>query len=199
MTPLERLRLAVALGHTAPAAELRLRTVDGDAVVVAGHHTADIDPCAMRRIVQSGACARGVDCSGRVAEVTVGGSLEDLGAGVYRLARRGVEQRWIASLLEPHRIAAVLDGVGVDGVPHDAVHACLEPDPDLGVTVLVIASPDARYRHHLDEYAAQAAAACYVEELRQCIDDSAGELDAAVDRRRSVDSPDERRRDREVS
>lgn len=198
MTSLEQLRLAVALGHTAPAAELRLRTVDGDVIVVAGHRTADVDPCTMRRIVQSSSRPQGVDRSRRIVDVTVGGALEDLGAGVHRVVRHGAEQRWIASLLEPHRVAAILATVAVDGVPHDAVDACLKPDPDLGVTVLVITSPDARYRHHLDEFAAQAAAACYVEELRQSIGDAVDQ-DPSPDRCRVVDVPDTRRRDREAS
>jgi len=198
VTSLERLRLAVALGHAVPAAELRLHTVDGEVIVVAGHRTADVDPCAMRRIVQSSARPQGVDRARRVVDVTIGGSLEDLGAGVHRVVRHGVEQRWIASLLEPHRIATVLATVAVDGVPHDAVQARLEPDPDLGVTVLVVTSPDARYRHHLDEFAAQAAAACYVEELRQSIDDAA-EQDPAPEWRRVMDVPTARRRDREAS
>ena len=167
MTPLERLRLAAALGHTVPGAEFRLHTDRGESIVVGRHPTADIDPCAMRRVVAASACPGHRDHSQRVVDVSVGGALTDIGGGVYASRFAGCEQRWVASLLEPQCLADLLDDVGLDAVPDEAMHACIKPDSGLGVTILTIAANDARYHHALDEIAAQAAAACFVEELRR--------------------------------
>lgn len=166
VTPLERLQLAAALGHAVPASELRLHTPAGETIFVSAHPSADIDPCAMRRVVLAFACPNNTDHSGRVAAVEFGGSLTDLGGGLFGVGRNGMEQRWVASLLTPDRIAELLDDVGLDELPDDALHACLKPDPELGVTLLVITANDERYRHLLDDIATQAAAAIFVEELR---------------------------------
>ena len=58
-----------------------------------------------------------------------------------------------------------MGGVGLEAVPDSAMNASLRPDSALGVTVLAISAHDARYQHVLDEIAAKAAAACFVEEL----------------------------------
>jgi len=166
VTPLERLRLAAALGHAVAASELRLVTPAGETIVVSAHPGADIDPCAMRRVVRAFACPDNTDHSQRVAAVEFGGSLDHLGGGVYRVAHHGIEQRWVASLLAPARIAELLDDVGLDAVPDEALHGCLKPDPELGVTLLVITANDERYLDLLDPIATQAAAAIFVEELR---------------------------------
>lgn len=166
MTPLERLRLAAALGHAVPASELRLHTPAGETIIVSAHPAADIDPCAMRRVVCAFACPNNTDYSQRVAAVEIGGSLVDLGGGVFRVGRNGTEQRWVASLLTPDRIAELLDDVGLDKLPDEAMHGCLKPDPELGVTLLVITANDERYLDLLDHIASRAAAAIFVEELR---------------------------------
>ena len=165
MTSLERLRLAVALGHTVQGAELRLHSDQSEEIVVSSHPAADIGPCEMRRMVIASSCAQVPDHSGRIRTITCGGSLEDLGGGVFRVLRGGTEQRWIASLLRPEVVSDILDLVGVDGVPADAMHGCLKPDSGLGVTMLVITSNEPRYDHALDEISAQAAASMFVEEL----------------------------------
>lgn len=166
MTPLERLRLAAALGYAVPASELRLHTLAGETIIVSARPVADIDPCAMRRVVCAFACPNNTDHSGRVAAVGFGGSLVDLGGGVFGVGRNGTEQRWVASLLTPERIAELLDDFGLDELPDEAMHACLKPDPELGVTLLAITANDERYRDLLDDIATQAAAAIFVEELR---------------------------------
>ncbi len=166
MTPLERLRLAAALGHAVPASELRLHTPAGETIIVSAHPSADIDPCAMRRVVCAFACPNNTDHSGRVAAVEFGGSLTDLGGGVFRVAHNGMEQRWVATLLTPDRLAELLDDVGLDELPDEAMHGCLKPDPELGVTLLVITANNERYLDVLDDIATKAAAAIFVEELR---------------------------------
>ncbi|MFK7918190.1 MAG: hypothetical protein AB8G14_08950 [Ilumatobacter sp.] len=166
MTPLERLRLAAALGHTVPGTELFLHTDTGERVVVSTHPAGDISPCAFRRVIAASACPNQPDVAQRVAGVTIGGALFDLGGGVFSARCVGVEQRWVASLLDANRVSKLLDAVGLDSVPDDALHARLKPDSGLGVTVLAIGVSDARFHHALDEIAAQVAATCFVEELR---------------------------------
>jgi len=166
VTPLERLRLAAALAHSVPAAALHLRTTGGDTVVVSAHPAADIDPCAMRRVVRAFAGADQPDHSARIVDVEFAGSLRAGEGGVFRVAHNGIEQRWVASLLAPQRLTELLDDVGLDRIPEHAMRGCLKPDGDLGVTLVVITASDLRYVDDLDEIAAQAAAAIFVEELR---------------------------------
>lgn len=165
MNSLERLRLAAALGHTVPGAVLRLQTTQHEEIVVSAHPAGDISPCAMRRVIVALSCPTIPDHSEKIARIDVGGSLEELGGGVYGVVRDGVEQRWIASLLKPDLVADLLDVVGVDSLPDDVMHGCLKPDTDLGVTLLVVSSNDRRYDHALDEVAAKAAATIFAEEL----------------------------------
>ncbi|WP_040491965.1 hypothetical protein [Ilumatobacter nonamiensis] len=166
MTPLERLRLAAALCHAVPGAQLRLHT-DRDETVVVGHHVgADIDPCAMRRVVAASACPHQPDLSAHLSGMEVGGALIDLGGGVAGSQHAGREQRWIASLLPADRIISILDDSGSGLIPDDAMKATVKPDPGLGVTVLMITSIDPRFDHALDAVVEQVAASCFVEELR---------------------------------
>jgi hypothetical protein len=163
MQPLDRLRLATALGHAVPGAQLTLHTDRGEQIVVASHPAADVDPCALRRVVIAFGHERCLDHSGKVDQVTIGGALDDLGGGVYRVLRHGIEQRWIATLLEPDVVAELL--VGLDDAAAEAMHGCLKPDCELGVTMLVVTSDDPRAGEVLDEIAQQAAALIFAEEL----------------------------------
>lgn len=165
MNSLEQLRIAVALAHTLPGAELRLHTgVSGD-LVVSPHPAADIDPCTMRRVVIASRCPDVPDHAARVESMSLGGALDDLGGGVFRTVSDGLEQRWIATTLGPGVVADLLDLVGLDTVPEEAMQGRLKPDGDLGVTLLVITANDARFDHDLDEFAAQAAASMFTAEL----------------------------------
>ncbi len=165
MTPLERLRLATALVHAIPDAEMRLRTDQNECVVVSRAPGADIDPCKMRRVVAAMACPHRPELADRVTEVTFGGSVSDLGGGVFASRSSDGEHRWVASLLGFPTVSELLSGVGPDGLPDEAMRACLKPDPELGVTVVGITANDARFDDVLDEVAGQAAAACFVAEL----------------------------------
>jgi hypothetical protein len=149
-----------------PASQLRLHTVDEQTIVVGNHPSADLDACAMRRLIRASARPGGPDHAHRIARIELGGSLDDLGGGVVRVVRAGIEQRWIASLLAPHHLVELLGEVELDQVPDEAMHASVKPDPQLGVSLLVITANDPRHAHHLDALAAQAAAALFVEELR---------------------------------
>lgn len=169
MTSLERLRLAGALAHSVQGAELRLHT-DRDEQIVVGHHpAADLDSCALRQVIISSACPDNADYSQRIVDVDVRGALADMGGGVFGATSAGRAQRWIVSLLRPDRISQLLDGLGNDHVADEAMHACVKLDSNLCVTSLVITSTEPSFDHAIDEVAAGAAAACFVEELRSSI------------------------------
>ena len=56
MTNLERLRLSTALAHVVPGATLHLSCHSGEDVNVGAHPSADIDACALRKVVIASAC-----------------------------------------------------------------------------------------------------------------------------------------------
>jgi hypothetical protein len=101
MTNLERLRLSTALIHAVPGAAMHLTCTSGQELTVSAHPSADLDPCAMRKVVIASACADVPDYSELIDEITIAGSLEHIGGGVHRRVHGGVEQRWIATLLQP--------------------------------------------------------------------------------------------------
>ena len=101
------------------------------------------------------------------------GSLQHIGGGVHRRVVGEVEQRWIATLLSPATVADLLDDCGPNGIPHDAMHACLKPDNDLAVTCIAITANDPKFDRLLDEVAAQAMSAFLVEELLRSTDQDA--------------------------
>jgi hypothetical protein len=102
-----------------------------------------------------------------------------------------VEQRWIATLLSPATVADLLDDCGPNGIPHDAMHACLKPDSDLAVTCIAITSNDPKYDRQLDEVAAQAMSAFLVEELLRSTDQDApgGKVPQQPVEARRLDAP----------
>jgi hypothetical protein len=165
VTPLERLRLAVALGHGTPGAELRLHAAGGETVIVSSHPAADLDHCALRRVVLDGARPDQPDHSDRIAAVEFGGVLDDLGGGVFRVVRDGPEQRRVASLLRPDRVAGIVETIAIDDRCERSMHACLKPDTDLAVTLVVITTDDPGFVTELDEVAARISAAIFAEEL----------------------------------
>ncbi len=165
MTALEQLRLAVALGHGTPGAELRLRAAGGETVIVSSHPAADLDHCALRRVVLDAARPDQPDHGDRITGIEFGGALDDLGGGVFRVAHDGLEQRRIATLLRPERVAGVVEAIALDERCEESMHACLKPDTDLAVTLVVITADEPGFVTELDEVAARISAAIFVEEL----------------------------------
>ena len=101
MTNLERLRLSTALAHVVPGATLHVACHSGQQVHVGAHPGADLDACAMRKVVIARACRevprllrtrRGhhgvrARCSTSAAASTVGSSTTSSNAGSPRCCR----------------------------------------------------------------------------------------------------------------
>jgi hypothetical protein len=170
MTPSQRLRLAAAIAHSVPGAELRLSPRHGRAVVVGRHLNADVDPCPFRAMVVAAAASSDgadlVELADHLGSIEIGGAIVDTGGGIWASSVDLRQQRWIASFLPPHRLAELIDAIGLDTVALDAMHACLKPDPLLAVTVAAITAADLRSLEFLDDVVASIAATCMIEELR---------------------------------
>lgn len=166
MTPSEHLRLAAAIAHIVPGAELRLSPRHGRQVLVGRRPNADIDPCPFRQMVAAAAFPDGPDLADHLGLIEIGGAIVDVGGGVWASSVDRRQQRWIASFLPPHRLAELLDAIGLDTVAPDAMHACLKPDPLLAVTVAAITADDLRALEFLDDVASSIAATCLIEGLR---------------------------------
>jgi hypothetical protein len=173
MTPSEQLRLATAVAHTVPGAELRLHTRSGEAVIVSWHLPADVDPCLFRNLVIASAEPDRRDLSDQLDAIEIGGTVTDTGGGILASSVDRREQRWVATLVPPHRVVELLDDLGVRAVPDDAMYARVKPDSGLGVTVVAITANDGRYLEFLDEAAAAVAATCFVEEVSHACTDAA--------------------------
>ncbi len=165
MTPIERLRVAAALGHAIDGARLVATGATGERVVIGHQPDADLDPCAFRQVVIASACPHRPDPSGHIVHVKLTGAADDLGGGVVRTRTgSGPERRWIASLLRPETVVETIDGsVGIDG--DDAVTVSVAPDAALGVSLVVVSGTGHGTDAALDEIAVRVAAACYREEL----------------------------------
>ncbi|MFN3219682.1 MAG: hypothetical protein ACE367_24620 [Acidimicrobiales bacterium] len=162
---LENLRLAAALVHAAPQAELQL-TCDGDRhVIVSSHPAADIDICAFRRVVMASACPARPNPSEWIHDVVIGGSLTAVGGGAYVSNDGSHERHWFATLLRPERVCALLENLDVAEMPDGAMTATLKPDPGLGVTVISTTIDEFGSQQFGTEVATAALQACLVEEL----------------------------------
>lgn len=168
MTPVQQLRLGVALAHAVPGAQLRLVDHDGRLLCAGAHPAADLDLCALRRVVSRRLGAGGVPEG--ISGVGVGGSLEHLGGGLYRRRAHDVEERWFVSFLEPGILTTVLEGCDPGRLGHGSaaeIHGCLLPDAALGVTVVSLTMVGSGSALLLDPFAAATLASCLVEELLQ--------------------------------
>jgi hypothetical protein len=165
MTPLDRLRLAVALAHPVAGSQVVLTCVSGRVVRATNHPSGDLTLCQLRRLALTCAGRDGPDLSRILHEVTVAGALQDLGAGIYRhRPLSGLEQRWFATFLAPDTVAGLCRSVPV---PSDVdLSARIYPDVALGVTVVCVEALDDTRNGRVDGVAFDASLACLIGELR---------------------------------
>ncbi len=162
---LDTVRLASALAHAVPGAELRLGCAAGVEVVVSRHPAADLTPCAMRQVVADARRRARTTLAGpvcRVDRLTLGGSLDDLGGGVVRtLTPCGVEQRWFVTTLPWSHVAGILRSLPCS----DEINATVRPDDALDVTLVAIGADTPAVTPEIDRLAADLCARILVEEL----------------------------------
>jgi hypothetical protein len=159
---LEQLRLAAALVHRAPGAELEIRADDRRWIVSRSHPDATFDPCNFRKVVLAAMRANGEPLA-RVDAVQFVGGLLDIGGGIYQRQGPHGSERRIATLLSVPQLDALLDRVGTEF--GDDVVALVQRDPDLAVSVVVVRFAPPASPLRLDAAAHAIAAACLVEEL----------------------------------
>ena len=162
---LDDLRLATALAHSAPDADLELTGCGQRWLVSYGRIDATIDPCGFRRLVLT--TMRG----GRVGllpaeDVQLTGALREIGGGIHERAGPDGTERRLATFLPPERVEALLvelpDSSG-EAVHEVAAHLCA--DVDLGVVVVTLSTAHPVLDHRLDVIAHHVAAVLLVEEL----------------------------------
>jgi hypothetical protein len=165
MDSFEQLRIAAATAHCIPGVALELRCATGDPFTVAYRRLdARLDPCQLRRALLAPVAGGAPRFADVIVSVSIGGGVDDLGAGVLRRVDEGAEQRWFATTLDAHAATAVL-GRADTGLVDGAVGARLLPDSELGVTVVCLTAQHPSAVTRLDEVAAWAVAGCLVEEL----------------------------------
>jgi hypothetical protein len=184
---LEQLRLAVGLVHAVPGAVLDLMTGHGPIVTVGRHPSADLDPCAMRRVLLAGGCPSRPQPVRWIRSAAVRGSLTDEGGGVHR----GTDGRcWVGSLLGPGRVAELVDALDVetpdpvgsdpDGVGTDGIEVRITPDRELAVTLVAVGADDPTAVDRVGPTAVSIAASLLAHEVIV----QAGRSPAALSRRR---------------
>ncbi|UDY34692.1 hypothetical protein [Dermatobacter hominis] len=164
------LREAIVLAHTVPGAELRLVTDRGE-LVVGRHPTHDLSPCELRQALLAGAAPGGADCFRAVRRVELGGSLRDLGGGMYELwpSDGSPAQRWFATTLHPRDIVELVKACDLD-VADDAMDAGVATDAPLGISAVKVSPSLPEHRDRLDEVARWFLERCVVEELVQRVE-----------------------------
>jgi hypothetical protein len=179
---IDQLRLAAAIVHTVPDAELHLFGVGGTRRVVSYQDGGDLTPCQWRtRLIR--AREQQVQPGTGVVGMAFGGSLRGIeGTGI---ARRDVEgaECWFSTLLCPTAIEAVLQECRVPVAP-EHVSVAVRPDALLGVSAVRLRIAEPAYVEHLGEIGMVAAAACTVEEVLRDVRNGEGQRTSGPDRHR---------------
>lgn len=164
------LREAIVLAHTAPGAELRLLTDQGE-LLVGRSPSHDLSPCELRQAFLAGASPSGPDCFRAVRSVELEGSLRDLGGGMYELwpTDDGPVQRWFATSLHPGDIVEVVESCDLH-VADDAMNAGVASDTALGTSAVRLSASAPEHADRLDEVSRWFLERCVVEELVQRVE-----------------------------
>jgi hypothetical protein len=162
---LEQLRLITALGHATHGSAIYLTSKDGKNYLVSDHASSDFSFCEIRRMISISSCPSRPDFTSWIDTISVGGSIEYSGGGIYRSKQNDIPLRVFSTLLRPEMVFDLLDSVDIDGVSPMPVDAILNPDPILGVTTITISVDTSSEESELDELALIAYSACLVKEM----------------------------------
>ena len=168
---LERLRLAAALAHAAPDADLEVVAAGRRWLVSYDDPAAAVDPCRFRLFVLAAmrGCLTGLLPLQRLRFVgglreRVDGLGPEGAVGTFVRFGAGGEERQLATLLDADRVATLLGDCPVE-LLDGAVEARVGGDAELGTTVVTLTAAHPAYLERLDAVAAWAAPALFVEEL----------------------------------
>jgi hypothetical protein len=159
----EVLRLAAALAHVVPDAQLRLDHDDGTTIRV-GHTVEDqLTPCQLRQAVLAD---EEEVLAASLSSLELRGSLVPSGGGLFtRWDHCGRLQCWFATTLCPTDLRSALHGCQLPVDPA-LVAVCIKPDPGLRVCCVCLALQAAAADDgQLVAIGATADAACAVAEL----------------------------------
>lgn len=145
------LRQTVVLAHAVPGAELRMQT-GGRELVVSRHPSADVTPCQARAALLAAAVPGNPDCFSLVTGLELGGSLRELGGGLYWSSSGPAPERWFATCLPPDDVAAIASGNSF-GLPVDAIGCAVLADPEVAVSAVRLRVGAPGGEDHLDDVA----------------------------------------------
>ena len=163
---LDDLRLAAALAHSAPDADLELTGSGRRWLVSYGRIDATVDPCGFRQLVLTTMHGGRVGLLPASDGVSFTGALRDIGGGLYeRTGPDGTERR-IGTFLAAEHVEALLAALpDRAGEIVTDVTAHLAADVELGVVVVTLSAEHPALDHRLDVIAHRVAALLLVEEL----------------------------------
>lgn len=161
---LDRLRTLTALVHSSPGATLHLECASGATVVAGAHGSADLSPCQLRRVVSAAAHPAGFGVVEHITAMSVGGSLEQVGPGMFDDRSGEWPTTRIASLLGPAAVESALSSVTLDGAHGDRLDARVSADVVLGVSCVAISGDGGDSPRVLEHVAVAAAAAILIRE-----------------------------------
>ena len=161
---LDRLRTLTALVHSSPGATLHLECTNGAVVVAGTHDAADLSPCQLRRVVSAAAHPSGCEIIDRIAAISVGGTLEPAGPGIYDDRSRVLPTKRVVSLLRADLVEEVLSSVNLEGLDISGLEAHITADEVLGVSCVELSRSVADPPELLATIAAAAAGAIMVRE-----------------------------------
>jgi hypothetical protein len=155
--------VAAAVAHAVPGAVVTLGHADGVSTTVSYDPTADLDPCGLRSLL-SREIWGGTGYGARVRSVSIGGSVEACGGGVFACAA-GADRYWCFVTTLGPSAARALAAARYHPFPTDDVILRLVGDMALGVTVGIFRCDHPASTYKLEPMARDTRAACAVEEL----------------------------------
>lgn len=155
---------ATCLAHAVRGVSLQLTASSGAKIVVSSNCLdADMSPCQLRGALLTEGVER--ELHRGIVDVQVQSGAVHLGGGIYQPTQSDATERWFVTSLPPSQISTRLTVTGDGQVADDRFGVTLRADPELGRTCVGVYSIDPGLGHAVDDVAAQAMAACLVEEL----------------------------------
>jgi hypothetical protein len=168
----EQLRLATAIAHLIPGAELMLTSQEGTDYRAGNHPSAEFTLCEIRRLIASSACPSRPDFTRWIKDFSICGAINDSGVGIYKSVEGNPMARWFSTTLRPETVYEALEQADIDGICSLPVDATITPDSLLGVTTVQISLDVTVSDEVLNELVLIGYGACLVQEVSHSLDNS---------------------------